>query len=449
MNKKLILLIALLTGAGISLHAQQLRFEPPAKIPGEINTAAEESAPLLSPDGTSLFFVRTLHKKNTGGQYAGQDIWMALKDGETYHHVSNSFPAFNTEGNNAILGLSRDGQSAYLMNIYTDNNSTESGISISHRSESGWSAPEALALSDIHTNDQFYSACVSASENVIIVSMEGEETFGKEDLYLSRKNERDGTWSPLINLGVVINTREFETSPFLSHDEKTLFFSSQGHGGYGDADIFMTTRLDDSWTNWSAPVNLGPQINSPAFDAYFTLNPDSVVYFSSNRDGGLADIYASRLLPEETTITPVAKVAPKDPALKSVLEIDRATYEKIKNEPKVQVIQELFFDFDQYYLRQVSRDFLRDIASEVDGKEGIHVQLIGHTDDIGSPEYNTTLSQRRALATKEYLVQLGVPEESIATYWVGEEKPALENTTPENRQKNRRVEVFVSQRSVK
>jgi OOP family OmpA-OmpF porin len=99
------------------------------------------------------------------------------------------------------------------------------------------------------------------------MAVEGDPTYGSRDLYVSFLL-KDGRWSEPLNLGEDINTALEETSPFLAADDKTLYFSSDGFTGYGKHDIFMSRRLDESWTRWSTPENLGPQINSPEDDAF-------------------------------------------------------------------------------------------------------------------------------------------------------------------------------------
>jgi hypothetical protein len=84
-------------------------------------------------------------------------------------------------------------------------------------------------------------------------------------------------------MGSTINSSGFEMSPFLSKNKKRLYFASSGHPGMGNGDIFYSDRLYDSWEIWSAPKNLGEQVNSKSFDAYFSIYGDSVAYFSSNR----------------------------------------------------------------------------------------------------------------------------------------------------------------------
>ena len=97
-------------------------------------------------------------------------------------------------------------------------------------------------------------------------------------------------------MGSNINSSGFEISPFLSDNDDTLYFASNGFGGYGDADIFYALRNGEGWDSWSNPVNLGEVINSPKFDAYFTIF-DHFFYWSSNRDAQMSDIYYSSFKP--------------------------------------------------------------------------------------------------------------------------------------------------------
>ncbi|HRE98791.1 MAG TPA: hypothetical protein PK637_18655, partial [Flavobacteriales bacterium] len=73
--------------------------------------------------------------------------------------------------------------------------------------------------------------------------------YGDKDLYVSKKMS-DGSWSEPVNCGGVINSFAAEIGPFIAGDGKTVYFASEGHPGYGDADVFMSVRLDDTWTNW-------------------------------------------------------------------------------------------------------------------------------------------------------------------------------------------------------
>jgi outer membrane protein OmpA-like peptidoglycan-associated protein len=115
-------------------------------------------------------------------------------------------------------------------------------------------------------------------------------------LYVSVKDKLN-KWSVPINLGKTINTAGDETSPFLSADGKTLYFASDGRPGYGYQDIFFSKRNGESWTDWTKPLNLGSGVNTPGFDAYYTLpaSGDYAYFVSYDKGYGKADIFRTKL----------------------------------------------------------------------------------------------------------------------------------------------------------
>jgi outer membrane protein OmpA-like peptidoglycan-associated protein len=126
----------------------------------------------------------------------------------------------------------------------------------------------------------YYS--LSADGKTLFLAIETNNTFGKRDIYVSFLQE-DGTWSEPKNLGKQINTPDEEESPFLAPDGVTLYYSTSGLPGYGSKDIFVSKRLDDTWTNWSEPQNLGHEINTDGIDAFFVIPASGkYAYMSSN-----------------------------------------------------------------------------------------------------------------------------------------------------------------------
>lgn len=293
-NKKIICL--LIMPIWLNSQAQEILFEEAKNIGPVINSEAEELSPLITPSGSTIYFSRAFYGGNTGGAYAGMDIWMTSKqkDGR-WSKPSNGLKTLNNNQNNAVLGLKSDEKTLYLLNAYNN----QKGIAFSRAIGKGWGEPEIIEVPGINKND-FIGFYMSPSYDVLLISMKGEDTLGEEDLYVSTKN-RAGKWSKPINMGSTINTSGFEISPFLSKDKKRLFFASNGHGGFGDADIFVSERLYDSWTIWSAPKNLGEKINSQGFDAYLSMADDSTVVFASNREGEMADLYQSKYLGKKNT----------------------------------------------------------------------------------------------------------------------------------------------------
>ena len=265
----------------------------PVQLEGTVNTIeSEESIPVFSKDSSILYFVRTYDPKNKGGEF-DQDIWFSERDENGKYTDCERLKSLNNKLNNAILGLSEKGDVMYLLNSYDGKKDNEKGLAVSTKSGKGWSKPKEMIIPGLDIDGGAYGFHVSGDGKTIIISQFGEKSLGEEDLYVSEKT--GSSWSKPIHMGNVINSTGFEISPFLSESKDTLFFSSNGMGGEGDADIFYSIK-QGSWTNWSSPVNVGVPINSPKFDAYFTYSGNDI-YWSSNRGNDRSDIYHSILVP--------------------------------------------------------------------------------------------------------------------------------------------------------
>lgn len=286
-----IIAIATCCSLALSGFGQDIQFEAVNKLPAFINTGCEEIMPLVSTDGKSLYFARAACNVNTGGEGAGSDIWQSEFNTQTkeWSRPRNTVSVFNDKGHNAVVGISADGQTIYQLN--TSAGRRIKGVYFSKKSNDKWSQPELEPIDFLET-EEYFGLYVSPDFKTIVASMKSEDGAGEEDLYVSRKNGA-GVWSKPLNLGSVINTIGFEISPFLTPDTKRIYFASNGHRGLGGSDIFYSDRLDESWTQWSKPVNLGSVINTEGFDAYFSMN-DSVAWFSSS-SGVSSDIYRAKV----------------------------------------------------------------------------------------------------------------------------------------------------------
>ena len=291
MNKKFYLL-AIVAFAGTNVNAQFWDITSPKRLVGTVNSPAEESMPVFSRDSSILYFTRTGDATNTAGE-ADQDIWFSRREINGTYTNCERLKGVNNKYNNAVFGLSRDGNTMYLLNSYEGKKDMEKGIASSKQKGSGWEAPIAIQIPGLDIEGDFYGFHVNEAEDVIIISYKGPNSLGEEDLYVSTKNGT--TWTAPVHMGNYLNTEGFEISPFLNRTQDTLFFSSNGLGGMGDADIFYSVK-QGSWTEWSKPVNLGSKINSPKFDAYFTYSGNHL-YWSSNREIELSDIYMAMIVP--------------------------------------------------------------------------------------------------------------------------------------------------------
>lgn len=271
----------------------------------DINSEAEESIPIISNAGTNIYFHRTYFEES-GDDYdvLGRDIWMSelSKVGndtsaiysKTWKRPYRLFREGEVEGINDIIGASADGNTLYLLNtVFTRDSYTRRVVSLKRKNKSEWEDKyEEIKVPGLVFDDRRIELRMNENEDVLLISMSSSPRALYEDLYVSLK-QSNGKWSKLINLGDNINTSRAEISPFLTKDNKTLYFSSDGHDGLGDADIFMSKRLDDSWEKWTRPLNLGESINSEGFDGYFTMQNGRDIYFASDRNNEFYELYAT------------------------------------------------------------------------------------------------------------------------------------------------------------
>jgi outer membrane protein OmpA-like peptidoglycan-associated protein len=291
-------------------------------------------------------------------------------------------------------------------------------------------------------------------------------------------------------------------TPYLSQDNTTLYFTSNGHDGYGEGDVYVTTRLDDSWTNWSEPENLGPFVNNNHENGYFILPEWSdYAFLAIGEDGVNADIYTmkpeveddpamveikGRLLsncdqskPIGGTVTFSADgltytaTADENTGAYSVLvesghnysisassdghkpfsethnvemsEVFKSVDKDICLEPEIIILSttKILFDFDRATLRPASREELDRTYEYLQEAQVSYIVIAGHTDATGPEDYNLSLSERRAKAVVDYLVSKGFSADKIRAEWYGETQPVDTNDTRQGRQNNRRTEVTI------
>jgi outer membrane protein OmpA-like peptidoglycan-associated protein len=281
------------------------------KLDRNVNSRYPEHGPLLAPDGKTLFFSRSFDPKNVGGAEDYEDIWYSNWDESTQNWgmSKNMGLVFNNDEPNYINSISPDGNTLLLGNSYSAKGTIAGGASIAYRTATGWSKPKRIFIEDeenINDRSNFY---LSNSQKTLLQSVQRKkEGYGDRDLYVSFLRE-DSTWSVPLNLGANVNTLGTEAAPFLASDERTLYYASNGLEGYGGTDIYVTRRLDETWTKWSVPENLGPIVNTANNESYFTVTGDgNKVFYTSVGDSiGDVDIY-TLALPEIVKPLPVVLV---------------------------------------------------------------------------------------------------------------------------------------------
>lgn len=266
-----------------------------------VNSEYSELNPLLSPDGKTLYFSRKNHPQNIGGTKDKEDIWYSELDSSGHWSLAKNMGSQfnNPEPNfiNSIQSVTPDGRTAVMLlgNKYLKNGKMQAGVSISSNVGGNWSKPIALDITNDYNFNEKANYFLTNNRKTLIMSVEREDSYGDRDLYVSFMKD-DSVWTEPLNLGDVINTASEESAPFLAADDKTLYFSSNGFSGYGGKDIYASKRLDDTWTNWSDPENLGPEINSTLEDLFFNIPASSeYAYYSRGVSDTNTDIFRVKL----------------------------------------------------------------------------------------------------------------------------------------------------------
>ncbi|MEL6630070.1 MAG: OmpA family protein [Bacteroidota bacterium] len=466
-----------------------------------VNSAFNEYAPVISPDGETLYYVVRESRV--------EDIYLTQRtDSGWTPRKKLPFPLNLPTHSNSVISVSADNNSLVVINTYkADGSYRGTGLSVSQRQVEGWEIPKALIIDDYYNLSRRQDQYISANRKIMIHSLQRREGLGGRDLFVSFL-QKDGTWSTPKNLGSSINSEGNDVTPCLAPDGKTLYFSNETRVGYGSFDVYVSRRLDDTWTNWSPPKNLGSDINTRGSDAFYVVPASGRFGYiaSPSPSGKDRDIYRFKL-PEAAKPEPVVLVygkvlnketnepvrteiafydldsqveegiassAPKTGDYKVVLPggkqfnliatkkgflslsdyVDvrsQNVYEEIRKDLYLTPIKagasinlsNLYFDFAKADLREASIPELDQLIIAMEQKASITIRLTGHTDNVGSDPKNLSLSKERAQAVKDYIMSKGIGADRIETTGKGESQPIADNNTDAGRQKNRRVELTI------
>ncbi len=273
-----------------------------------INTRGSEWDPSPTPDGRYLYFSADYRKRG----YGGADIWVSQKIEGIWQQAENLSKPINGNRDETIDNVTVDGTTLILSGNFHGSYGAYD-IYLAEKDSADWMD---LVHLPSPVNSEFHdeSGAFSPDGNAIFFTSDrpdgigpyipmgqvyyGGTNMGNMDIYVSIASD-DG-WSEPVNLGSTINTPYAERAVYMHPDGKTLYFSSNGHGGLGRLDVFKTVRLSDtSWTEWSKPINLGKEINSINDDWGYVVDLEGkVAYFAKeNADSGYGgwDIYSITL----------------------------------------------------------------------------------------------------------------------------------------------------------
>ncbi|MCZ6901073.1 MAG: hypothetical protein O7F74_12625, partial [Bacteroidetes bacterium] len=264
------------------------------KLGKNVNTRYHESAPIISPDGNTLYFFVSDHPENKFGKEHSQDIWYSEKDENgDWGPATHMDDPLNNRRYNQVMSVSRDGRTLLVRGGV---NKKDVGFSTTRRlGPNKWSKPVALKIKDYQKMDQgrFSGACMSSDGKVLLMYFSERKEHKFSDIYVSFL-EANNLWSRPKRIQEPISTYKDEFGPFLAANNKTLYFASNRSGGKGSMDLYKTTRLDDTWLSWSEPENMGPPLNTGGFDAYYSVDASGMNAFTTraymSADGGSLDI---------------------------------------------------------------------------------------------------------------------------------------------------------------
>lgn len=470
----------------------------------KVNSPHHESAPIISPDGRTLYFFIANHPENNKGKDGTQDIWFCEKDsvGE-WQKAQHMTAPLNRHNFNQVMSVSPDGNTLLIRG---GEGKDADGFSLTHQVNGEWTAPRKLDIPGYEKmkNGIFSSGFMSGDGQVLLLYFSEKKESKYSDIYVSFLQE-SGKWTEPKYIKSNINTKYDEFGPFLASDDKTMYFASNRPGGKGSTDIYVARRQDDTWMNWSVPENLGAPVNTKGFDAYYSVDASGVNAFTTrafmSADGGSLDVLGLRPKKEEKPVIFLSgrvlnkksdmpleadieynseegvsvvrsdmndgeyRIGPLEPGVQ-ILNAGAAGYLNLTDSVDIANVKadveirkdllmtplevgttvrlnKIFFDYNKITLREASFPELDKVVELLKLNPAIQIEIRGHTDSDGSDEYNLQLSQGRASQVREYLLGQWITSDRVIATGYGESMAEVSNDTEEGKQINRRVEFTV------
>jgi outer membrane protein OmpA-like peptidoglycan-associated protein/tetratricopeptide (TPR) repeat protein len=469
----------------------------PQNLGDSINSEVSEYYPTITIDGDKLIYTRRVNNIN-------EDFYESDRVNGVWQK-SRSLPGnINTDNNEGAQNISQDGQWLIFTGCNFPDGHGSCDLYISYLTADGWSAAENLGDS-INTESWESAPSLSPDKRDLYFASRQPDGYGGSDIYVSHRG-LNGRWSSPVNLGPVINTAGDEGTPFIHADNQSLYFTSNGHPGYGGDDLFISRKEPDG--SWGKPENLGYPINTIENEGSLVITADGkTAYYASDRadsKGGL-DLYSFEMredirpahtlwvkgkvfdlktrkgLPSSVVLTdlstgrvvsdlqtdetgnylitlPKGKDYAFDVNRRGYLfysenfplskeQGDTAFHIDIPLQPietnAAIVLKNIFFDPNEYAVKPESGAELNAVVQLMKDNPTLHIQINGHTDNSGKPAENKTLSENRARAVTNYLIARGIASARLSFKGFGDTQPVADNATPEGKAKNRRTELFV------
>jgi len=469
----------------------------PKNLGDNINSRDLEYFPSLTIDGSKMIFTRRVK--------SDEDFYESDLSNGLWSPARPLEGRVNTNLNEGAQNISQDG----LLLVFTGCNYPEGegscDLYYSARSNTGWSEPQNIGTT-INTEFWESSPSLSPDKKDLYFSSNRPGGFGGKDIWVSHRTA-SGKWGEPENLGPEINTKADEGCPFMHADNRTLYFNSNGHPGYGSTDLFLSRKSDEG--AWSEPENLGYPINTIDDEGSLIVAADGrTAYYASDRGtdnkGGL-DLYTFQLredirpiktlwvkgkvfnkktkegLPSAVELTDVnsrrliSKIQTdedgnylvtlpvgatyafnvnrkgylfySDNFSLTVPSTEEAFVKDIPLQPiepgAVIILKNIFFDTKDFNIKPTSTSELDKMVLLLNDNPNLKIQISGHTDNVGQAKDNLALSDSRAKAVVNYLASKGIDAKRLSYKGFGADKPVADNSTENGRAMNRRTELSV------
>lgn len=470
----------------------------PKNLGDSVNTETSEYYPTLTIDGKQLIFTRRVDHMNE--DFFGSDLGADGKWGKAKLLAGN----INSNLNEGAQNISLDGKWLVFTGCNFPEGYGSCDLYISYLTPTGWSFPENLG-GKVNTEDWESAPSLSPDKRDLYFASRRPDGYGGSDIYVCHLLP-NGKFGQPENMGPTINTIGDESCPFIHADNQTLYFTSNGHPGYGDDDLFMTRKGPKG--QWSAPKNLGFPINTIEKEGSLVISADGkTAYYASDRSdskGGL-DLYTFDMRNEVRPIKTLwvkGKVfdAKTNSGLPSAVELTNLTTREVVSKVQTDetgnylitlpigrdyafnvnrkgylfysenfsfvqkspdstynidiplqpleanasiVLKNIFFDVNKTDLKPESQVELDNLVLLMKDNPTLKIQINGHTDNVGKAADNLKLSNGRAQSVVAYITSKGIAADRLSSQGFGATQPLDSNDTEEGRAKNRRTELKV------
>ncbi len=476
-------------------------FRPPkgvyTSMGDAINSKKEDYGPTLRADADLLIFSSKRKTRGRLQEVADEDLYQSRRENGLWTEAEPLPKPINSPYNEGSACISKDGTTLYFARCECPTCHGNCDLYEAHFKDGKWSMPKSLGA-NVNSTAWDSQPTLSPGEDTLYFASDRLGGFGLSDIWFTAK-QKNGQWGPAQNMGPVVNTRESEVSPFYHPLYHVLYFSSRGQLlNFGDFDIYKTYRVGG---RWQEPINIGPLVNGKGSEYYFTIDADSKdLYYarSEQKDLKNLDLY-SFPLPMEAQPTATTHVEgslidsvshkPLN-GIVSIIDTDNGievaskylrddgsfdfdlmegshyvmliqspdffSVEKsfaLKNDTVMKlmtnaidyklpmVFKNIEFDQDKATIRASMHPILDRIAVFMVDHPAFRLNIAGHTDSKGDPDFNLTLSQDRAEAIRRYIEQKGkLPPNRIESMGYGSTQPLKDEVTRDDARTNRRVE---------